>query len=129
MSVVSHRLPITVDWQRISADNIYAPAAIHMNALKTGMFSNKSSGKQSQDLCLGNISHQTDIQKPVLIPGAGAKSYPLLTRKYRFSREVRDTPTSAQAKAEGESMAFIQAVTSDGIPRPLAKSFPEPVGI
>lgn len=91
MSVVSHRLSIAMDGQRISADNIYAPAAIHMNALKTGMFSNKSSGKQSQDLGLGNIAYQTDIQKPVLIPGTGAKSYPASFLLHVHSRQEVET--------------------------------------
>ena|SRR5699024_792866 len=76
MSVVSHRLPITVDWQRISADNIYAAAAVHMNPPEAGMFSNKGSRKQCQDLGLGNVAYQADIQKAVLIPGLRTKFYP-----------------------------------------------------
>ena len=65
-----------MDGQRISTYNIYAPAAIHMNSFKTRMLSDEGRGKQSQDLCLGNISHRQISRSPSLIPGAGTKPYP-----------------------------------------------------
>ena len=61
--------------------------------------------------------------------GEFPKFQPVQTRKYRFPSEVWLRPTSTRANLEGESMECIQAVTLEEIPSPLAKSFPEPVGI